>query len=117
MFGEQGIDAVTEALQLFRAVPRPITREEVVVEHVDHDSGKPPPPGADSRAASPHYGVRIGESVDPAVEHDAPGNRFRVPPAERTLDEIAHEAAQQAEWLRVGQVEVGEKVHRGRLVE
>ena len=63
-------------------------------------AGVAPTRGADARLRSLHRGMRIGEAVERAMEPIAAATGGRETIADRALDEIAEQAAEQGVILR-----------------
>lgn len=71
MMKQNRVYLARELVQRYVRIARPVPCEEVIVEHVDHDSSKPSSFATHQSPARLHNLVGIRETVDPTVQNNA----------------------------------------------
>ena len=71
----------------------PVTCEQVVIKQIDKHAAHAPPQRADARAAGDEGRMTVGEAVDRAMQRDTCRQVGRQAGGQRSLDEVAEQAA------------------------
>ena len=114
VLGHQPVAGRRKGLEGFVGKARPVTREKMVVEHVDHHAGKAAPARPNSRATMAKRRVRIRETIEAAMQRHTRRDLQGQVAGQRPLDKVAYQSADAQCGVGAGEQRVGEEVHRAQ---